>query len=87
MSQRSVEEALGRLLTDRGWRHRFVAMPEQACREEMYSLSSSEIAVLLGLDPLVLDFLAARIDHSIIRAESRAAAYGIEPRNGAVDRH
>lgn len=87
MSQRAVEELLGRLLTDRAWRARFFAAPEQACRDDLYDVSSYEVATVLKLEGVELEFLTERLDHRIIRANGEIHAFGnaLSPTQGTLN--
>jgi hypothetical protein len=70
MSQRAVESALGRLVTDAEFRARFFAEPAVLCREHDLPLTPQEARALLQLDLDALHTLAIRLDPKIVRAVS-----------------
>jgi hypothetical protein len=67
MSQEAVEKFLGRLLTDDGFRTRAARAAAKAAREEGYQLSDYELRAVSGLDFLIINEAARRIDSSIKR--------------------
>ena len=68
MSQRAVESALGRLITDAAFRARFQVEPLAVCREVGLDLTAEEVAALLPLDPRTLESFAVRLNPKIVRA-------------------
>ena len=68
MSQRAVESILGRMITDAGFRARFLAEPAAACREGGLDLTAGEVAALLNVNLGRLDSVAEALDPKIIRA-------------------
>ncbi len=68
MSQRSVEIALGRLITDEAFRRQFFAAPRELCHSHGLDLAAPELTALLRLDGGRLRALAAQLDPKIIRA-------------------
>jgi len=68
MSQRAVESALGRLITDATFRERFFAEPAVVCRDSGLDLTAEEVAALLPLDARTLEHFAVRLDPKIVRA-------------------
>lgn len=50
MSQRYVEQFIGRLITDPGFRHRAARDVAVVCAEEGYNLSDAERRILQSLD-------------------------------------
>jgi hypothetical protein len=67
MSQRDVERALGRLLTDHAFRQDFVEDPGAACLLLGLQLTPSEMEALLRLPRPALADLAGRLDDRICR--------------------
>ena len=67
MSQRDVERALGRLLTDESFRHEFFGNPTEACLLVGLQLTSEEIEALLGTPRPALAKLGSRLDDRICR--------------------
>ena len=67
MSQRSVERALGKLVTDEGFRERFFRDPEPACLVAGLHLTAAERAALTRVPRSVLVQLATRLDDRICR--------------------
>jgi hypothetical protein len=68
MSQRAVESALGRLITDATFRDRFFMEPAAACRDSGLDLTAEEVAALLPLDARTLEHFALRLNPKIVRA-------------------
>ena len=74
MTQRSVEQVVGRLLTDEDFRQRFLESPDRvldAIREEGLDLTELERSVLCSIDPRDLTSLACLVDPRICRASLR----------------
>ena len=72
MSQRTVEQVIGRLVTDEGFRRRFAEDPRGAIEEVVRwgcQLNSCEWRALLGLDPKRFDRLAEVIDPTLLKAD------------------
>jgi hypothetical protein len=67
MSQRDVERALGRLLTDQGFRDEFFLEPARACLALGIQLTSQEVEALLRLPRSALESLEAGLDDRICR--------------------
>ena len=69
MSQRDVERALGRLLTDAGFRRDFFRNPARACLEFGLQLAAHEVEALLRVPPRRLASLAGQLDDRICRLD------------------
>lgn len=72
MSQRIVEQIIGRLVTDDGFRRRFAADPSAALGEIAScgcDLNACERQALLGLDASRFDGVAEAVDPSLLKAE------------------
>ena len=67
MSQRDVERALGRMLTDTSFRRDFFRDPARACLELGVQLAPYEVDALLRLPPRRLASLAKELDGRICR--------------------
>jgi putative modified peptide len=67
MSQRGVERALGRLVTDEGFRDAFFADPEAACLQIGVDLTFAERQALRGIPRKALADLCGRLDDRICR--------------------
>lgn len=67
MGQRAVERALGRLVTDPGFRCRFFREPERATLELGLDLSRNEIEALSRIPAPALAELEACIDDRLCR--------------------
>jgi len=67
MSQRDVERAIGRLLTDEQFRLACRKDPASACREAGFDLSPLELDALAALPFRALPRLVAQIDERIRR--------------------
>ena len=67
MSQRDVERALGRLLTDQGFRDDFFLEPAHACLALGIQLTPQEVEALLRVQLPALASLGARLDDRICR--------------------
>ncbi len=70
MSQRDVERALGRLLTDHAFRQDFFDDPGGACLLLGLQLAPSEIEALLRVPRPTLVDLAGRLDDRICRFDA-----------------
>lgn len=68
MSQRAVEGLLGRLITDKAFRHKFYEEPVASCAQESLEVTQRELEALLRLDELHLEQFAKRLDPKIVRA-------------------
>jgi hypothetical protein len=71
MGQRDVERALGRLLTDEGFREEFFQDPDHACLRLGLQLASHEIEALLRVPRSMLASLCDRLDDRICRLHIR----------------
>ena len=67
MSQRDVERALGRLLTDNGFQEDFFRDPSRACLLLGIQLAPQEFEALLRVPRPALANLGARLDDRICR--------------------
>lgn len=67
MSQRAVEQAVGKLVTDEGFREAFFRNPGPASLAAGLELSSAEIAALLGISRDALRRFCACLDDRICR--------------------
>jgi hypothetical protein len=67
MSQRAVERALGKLLTDPGFRERFFAEPAAASLRAGLDLTAEEIDALLSVPRRALCQLEESLDDRICR--------------------
>ena len=67
MSQRDVERALGRLVTDEAFRREFYHDPPRACVGLGIQLTEEEIQALVATPRSVLADLASRLDDRICR--------------------
>jgi hypothetical protein len=67
MSQRDVERALGRLLTDEGFQRDFFRDPARACLPVGLQLAPEEVEALLRVPRPALTDLAGRLDDRICR--------------------
>ena len=67
MSQRAVEQALGKLITDEGFREAFFADPAGAAMRAGLELSVPELDALRRLPRRTLDGLCACVDDRICR--------------------
>jgi len=50
MSQKAVEQLIGRLITDACFRERAVHALDSVCMEEGYSLTEAELRIVEGMD-------------------------------------
>jgi hypothetical protein len=69
MSQRDVENLLGRLLTDGTFRRRFFSDPEQVVSEESLHLIPRELEAVLATDAEDIEQLTRRLDPRIVQAD------------------
>jgi hypothetical protein len=70
MSQRTIERAIGRLLTDEELRHEFTRSPARTLarlNEQGWELSRLEVDALLAIDMSLWSEVAARIDPRLQR--------------------
>ncbi len=67
MSQRAVERALGKLVTDEGFRNEFFKDPERATLQAGLELSREELDGLLRIPKSTLAKLSKCIDDRICR--------------------
>ncbi len=67
MSQRGVERALGKLVTDEGFRERFFASPQSAALLIGVELSAEELRALGAISPMALADFARHLDNRIRR--------------------
>lgn len=74
MSQHHVEQAIGRLVTDEGFRRRFAADPPAAIQRLVdagFELNPCERRALVSLDPRRLARFAETVDPCILKVELR----------------
>lgn len=72
LSQRTVEQVIGRLVTDEGFRRRFAQDPRTTIEEMVRwgcELNSGEWRALLRIDPRRFDELAEVIDPSLLKVD------------------
>ncbi len=67
MSQRAVEQLLGRLLTDEQFRERFFEEPQCACYASGFELTPVELQALRRTPRTPLEALSRRLDDRIRR--------------------
>lgn len=67
MSQRAVEHALGKLVTDEGFREAFFADPRETARRTGLDLTAKELDALDRIPRQALDVLGACVDDRICR--------------------
>ena len=67
MSQRVVERAVGKLVTDEGFRNAFFRDPKVACLLAGLELSAEELEALAHIPRPALAALSARLDDRICR--------------------
>jgi len=67
MSQKSVENVLGRLITDAAFRREFFATPATLCHANDFDLTPSELSALLRLSESAAQNLAQALDPRIVR--------------------
>lgn len=68
MSQRAVENTLGRLITDSNFRREFLASPMTVCREFGLDLTTVELGALLRINLDKVQSLAGSLDPRIVRS-------------------
>jgi hypothetical protein len=78
MSQRAVEQLLGRLLTDEEFRGRFFEEPQCACYASGFELTPVELHALRRIPRTSLEALSRRLDDRIRRLYVPAAPDGEE---------
>ena len=84
MSQRNVEQVIGRLVTDEGFRRRFAADPRAAVGELIETglhLNSCEVRGLTALDPERVARFAAAIHPCIQKVDLTAPGDDVENRS------
>jgi hypothetical protein len=67
MSQRAVEQILGKLLTDEEFRRRFFEDPHCACFRSGFELSPVELEAVMRTPRTPLAALSRRLDDRILR--------------------
>ncbi len=67
MSQRYVEKAVGKLVTDEGFRNRFFKDPRKTSFSEGFDLSQDELQALARIPRAALAALSERLDDRICR--------------------
>ena len=67
MSQRVEERAVGKLVTDEGFRHAFFQDPQAASLQARLELSREELDALSSIPRAALAALGARLDDRICR--------------------
>ena len=65
MSQRAVERAVGKLVTDEGFREAFARFPERTAHDAGLELTASELRALMSIPLDALLALGARLDDRI----------------------
>jgi hypothetical protein len=74
MSQRHVEQVIGRLATDEGWRARYRRAPQEALdaltAEGSFEITATERRALLAIGPDALDAFARALDPRLQRLEA-----------------
>ena len=68
MSQRGLEDLLGRLITDKGFRRQFFEEPAARCAAERIEVTPRELDALLKLKENHIESFAKRLDPRIVRA-------------------
>lgn len=69
MTQRAVEQALGRLVTDEHFRREFSRDPFRASFEAGFALTSIELTALAALGERELDRLGCQLDDRVCRLD------------------
>ena len=69
MTQRAVEQALGRLVTDEHFRRAFQRDPFRASFEAGFVLTPTELEALVALGERELDRLGKKLDDRICRLD------------------
>jgi hypothetical protein len=67
MSQRAVEQVLGKMVTDEQFREAFLVDPESATLQTGLALARHEVAALRRIPRKLLDAFAAQLDGRICR--------------------
>ena len=78
MSHRSVERTIGRLLTDDGFRRRFIENPAGVINEVVASgldLNPCERRALVAIDPRLASLFAEALDPSLQRIDGEERPY------------
>jgi len=83
MSQRDVERALGRLVTDERFRHKFFEVPAEASLSLGLQLTAQEVEALLRTSRTALARLGDGLDDRICRLQAPSVAVlARNPTNG-----
>jgi hypothetical protein len=80
MSQKAVEQALGKLVTDEGFRERYFRDPGGAAVQAGLELSAAEIEALAQAPRRLLGALGRRLDDRICRLSLAADPAAAEDR-------
>jgi hypothetical protein len=80
VSQRAVEAALGRLISDRGFRDEFFENAEAALGKHGLAVTTVELAGLRAVRRRIVESVAARVDAALKRDVTAAEA----PRRAAI---
>ena len=72
MSQRAVEQLLGRVITDPEFRHRFYEDATAACEAAGLQLTPRELEAVQATGELAVRAFSAHLDPRIVRAVLRA---------------
>jgi hypothetical protein len=75
MSQRAVEQLLGKLLTDFEFRREFYDDPAVACRRQALDLTGVELDAVRKVRQADIANLADRLDRRIVRAALGGTSY------------
>ncbi len=78
MSQRVVERALGKLVTDEGFREEFFRHPDAACLRAGLDLTREELEALSRISRAALAALCAGLDDRICRLHVTTQANEME---------
>jgi len=82
MSQATVEQVLGRMITDERFRRLVTTSLEAACLQEGYRLFPSELRLLSGLDMQSIRGLAGRLDPGLCRARTASDSNMVQEQTG-----